>query len=168
MALSEARAWPSVYDAGVPRWELRGQAISFGLWLAITGIAAYLKPNPVGHGTHQYLGLPPCPSVLMFDRPCPGCGLTTSWTALVHGDFAFAFHAHPLGPILYGIFTAVALLGGYGFLTGQRLRTYTDKVTRLTGIDAAAFVIFGVARFALMPHFAAKYERALFEASKQP
>ena len=146
MALSEARHWPSIYDEGVPRREIRGQATCFALWTGVTAIGAFLHPSPNGHGTHELLGLPPCPSVLMFDRPCPGCGLTTSWSAFIHGDFALAFHAHPLGPLAYMIFTGLALFGGYGFVTGRRLRIYSNKVAKISGILVAIFLLRSGAR----------------------
>src|SRR5438270_12571671 len=96
----------ALYESAEPRKRLSGQLMFFGVWLAITGFGAYLHPDPSGHGTHTQLGLPPCPSVLLFNRPCPGCGLTTSFTAFIHGDLASAFHAHPLGPLLYVGITA--------------------------------------------------------------
>src|SRR5690348_8767324 len=94
---------------------LSGQLIVTGIWATITVIGACLSPDPSGHGTHQQLGLPPCPSVLLFNRPCPGCGLTTSWTATIHGHFAEAFAAHPLGPILYGLLTLFAIINLMAF-----------------------------------------------------
>jgi membrane associated rhomboid family serine protease len=30
--------------------------------------------------------------------PCPGCGLTRSWSLTAHGDLAGAFARHPFGP----------------------------------------------------------------------
>ena len=30
---------------------------------------------------------------------CPGCGLTRSWVALMHGNLADSIREHPLGPI---------------------------------------------------------------------
>jgi len=36
-----------------------------------------------GHGTHQQLGLPPCTFYVIFQRPCPACGMTTSWAWLL-------------------------------------------------------------------------------------
>src|SRR5437868_6835162 len=103
---------------------LAGQLVWFVLWAAVPGFAIYLTPSAAGHGTHQELGLPLCPSVLLFDRPCPGCGLTTSWTALVHGDIALAFRAHALGPIFYLIFTAGAWTGFVGWLRGCRVNVH--------------------------------------------
>ena len=103
---------------------LRGQLVVTFIWAIITGIGIALHPDRYGHGTHQQLGLPPCPSVLLFGRPCPGCGLTTSWTAFIHGHFAEAFHAHPLGPILYLLFTAVAIVNVYAYF--KRYHVCTD------------------------------------------
>ncbi|MDR3687843.1 MAG: DUF2752 domain-containing protein [Fimbriimonas sp.] len=118
-----------------------------------------LHPNKSGHGTHEQLGLPPCPSVLIFDRPCPGCGLTTSWTALIHGDFAYAFHAHPLGPPMYLIFTLSALFALYGWWKGKRFATDTPEFNRVMIVTVIVFLAFGFARMALTPHFATGAER---------
>src|SRR5881394_3155534 len=104
----------ALYEPAINRKKIAGQLAYFGAWLTVTVIGACLHPSATGHGTHEQLGLPPCPSVLLFDRPCPGCGLTTSFTAFVHGDFGFAFHAHPLGPLMYVALTTWAWLGLYG------------------------------------------------------
>jgi hypothetical protein len=137
------------------------QLIWFLVWLGVTSVALYLTPDPSGHGTHQQLGMPPCPSVLLFDRPCPGCGLTTSWTALVHGQLGMAFRAHPLGPIFYAFFTAGALLGMYGWI--KNLRLQTDARWANIGMTAfvAIFLGFGALRMAFSPGFAVPSERWL-------
>ena len=36
--------------------------------------------------------------------PCPGCGLTRSFSALSHGRPGLAFRMHPLGPFIYAGF----------------------------------------------------------------
>jgi hypothetical protein len=131
------------------------------MWLGITAFAIYLTPNVAGHGTHQSLGLPPCPSVLLFDRPCPGCGLTTSWTALVHGQFNLAFRSHALGPILYILFTIGALTGMVAWIRGLRVNMESKWLSRaMTGV-IAVFILFGFARMALTPGFAMPSERWL-------
>ena len=140
------------------RAHLIGQVILFGIWAAVTGFGIYLSPNPHGHGTHEQLGLPPCPSVLFFNRPCPGCGLTTSWTSTIHGHFVDAFKAHPLGPILYLAFTAMALINIWAF--AKRLRVNTGSRRWSIGIVAGAVIFFGfgIARFILVSNYAAPDE----------
>lgn len=137
-----------LYDAGWPRKKLAGQAVWFVVWLAVTVIGLCLTPNHDQHGTHRQLGLPPCPMVLFFHRPCPGCGLTTSWTAFLHGDLPLAFQAHPLGPILYLLFTGVVLFGAYGWVKKLRLRT--DSRTFNWGLTSVfvVFLSFGLVRLA--------------------
>jgi hypothetical protein len=81
-------------------------ALALGL-LAPLGVAAVLTPEPSGHGTHQQLGLPPCTFSVLFGRPCPSCGMTTSWACLVRGQWIDAFWANAGGSLL-GILAAVA------------------------------------------------------------
>ncbi len=144
-----------------PGYPIMGQLAWFGFWLVITGIALWLHPAASGHGTHEQLGLAPCPSVLIMDRPCPGCGLTTSWTAFVHGDFRTAFHAHPLGPILYLGFTASAWIGLVGYFKKQRLITDSVEVSRFMVGVATVFLCFGLIRMAVTPHYANSLENAM-------
>ena len=130
------------------------------VWVAVTAIGLSLKPDAHGHGTHQRLGLPPCPSVLLFDRPCPGCGLTTSWTALLHGDFALAFHAHALGPFLYLAFTLFAL-GTFGLALRRRRWVETRWHTPAYAVGLALFLGYGFFRMSTTPHYATTRERLM-------
>lgn len=60
-----------------------------GLGLGIFGLlilARGLQPNPDGLGTHEQLGLPPCGFKMFFGKPCPSCGMTTSWAHAVRGQ----------------------------------------------------------------------------------
>lgn len=141
---------------------LLGQVFIFAVWLAITGFGIYLSPDKYGHGTHQQLGLPPCPSVLFFDRPCPGCGLTTSWTAFIHGHWAEAFHAHPLGPFLYLGFTWFALANLASAYKKRRLDTTSKAWSWGIMICAVTFFGFGILRFILTPHYASPGEVSRF------
>ena len=65
--------------------------------LSFWGVGLYLVPDPRGHGTHQQLGLPPCLIYFLTGRSCPSCGLTTSVSALLHGNFALAWRVNPFG-----------------------------------------------------------------------
>lgn len=132
---------------------LRGQLMWFLLWAGVTAFAAVLNPDPHLHGTHQQLGLPPCPSVIFFHRPCPGCGLTTSFTAFVHGHWAQAFEAHAFGPILYLLFTVTALVCGWNWLKRIRFDTDTKAFNLALGTLVGVFLAYGAIRFALMQNY---------------
>jgi hypothetical protein len=141
-----------MFEPGHPRRKLAGQAVWAGVFLAATAVAAFvLVPSAAGFGTHRQLGLPPCPSMLAFGKPCPGCGLTTSWSSLLHGDVAGAFRAHPLGPVAYALFGAAALAALYGWFRGWRFMADTPVVNRAFGALVVAFVVFGVWRFVATP-----------------
>ena len=132
------------------RRELSAYFAWFLIWVAVTVVAAVLTPHPDGHGTHRQLGFPPCPSVLLLNRPCPGCGLTTSWTATVHGQLSQAIAAHPLGPILYIGFTVSALLA-LGAWVRRRAFVYTVGFHRLSWVLIAAYFAFSTYRFLYPP-----------------
>ncbi|MCG9894794.1 MAG: DUF2752 domain-containing protein [Fimbriimonadaceae bacterium] len=126
-----------------------GQLLYFLLWVAVTGIAAWLTPSPHGHGTHTQLGLAPCPSILLFDRPCPGCGLTTAFAWTVRGRLDLAFESHAMGSLLYLVFTASAWYGFAGWLKRRKW----DSGRRLFWAASAftlALLIYGWVRFALV------------------
>lgn len=79
----------------------RGLMVSAGCVLAgMLAIGAWLTPDPSGRGTHQQLGLPPCTFSLMVGRPCPSCGMTTSWTYLMHAQPWAALQANIGGVLL--------------------------------------------------------------------
>lgn len=150
----------SLSEPATSRRDLGGSLVLSLLWVFVTVVGLCLTPDAHGHGTHQRLGLPPCPSVLLFDRPCPGCGLTTSWTALLHGDLALAFHAHALGPFLYFGFTAFALGTFALFLKRRRWRDGRWVTPAFTALFAV-FLGYGLVRMASTPHYATAWERMM-------
>ncbi|MBS1708829.1 MAG: DUF2752 domain-containing protein [Armatimonadetes bacterium] len=106
-----------------------------------------MRPSPIGHATHTQLGLPPCPSVVLFHRPCPGCGLTTSWTHLLHGDLAASLHDHPFGPLLYLFFTLGTVMAAYGIAKKKVVDTNTKPMNVALVALMVAFLGFGFWRF---------------------
>ncbi len=145
---------------GVPRCKLGTQLGWFLLWLGTTAVALYVTPNAAGHGTHQNLGFPPCPSVLATGRPCPGCGLTTSFAWTVRGSFANAFHAHALGTVLYALFTTAALLALWGFST-RRSVELNRSWDRGILVLLVVFLGYGGIRFALSADYATPKEEMI-------
>lgn len=141
------------FEDGWDRRRLRGQFTWFVAWVIITVIGAIiLRPDPAGHGTHQQLGLPPCPSVVFFGRPCPGCGLTTSWTSVLHGQITQSIEAHPLGAFLYLLFTASALACGYGYWKQRRFVSDSKGANAFMFGVAVAVLGYGAWRFATVPY----------------
>ena len=63
-------------------------------------------------GFHTDLPGISCPLRALTGIPCPGCFLTRGVAASLHGDFATAWHWHPIGPVaaaLLLIWSGVAL-----------------------------------------------------------
>jgi hypothetical protein len=63
-------------------------------------------------------GPPFCPTALLFDLPCPGCGLTRAAFELVSGNFHAALHLHPLSPLLLPLFAGALAVVLYDYVRG--------------------------------------------------
>lgn len=63
-------------------------------------LAFCLEPAPQGYGTHQKLGLPPCTFRALVGRPCPSCGMTTSFSHFVRGEFRKSVRTNAAGCLL--------------------------------------------------------------------
>lgn len=135
------------------RKSLSGQLVWFVFWLGVTLVGFYLTPSPAGHGTHTQLGLAPCASASTLGRPCPGCGLTTSFTATVHGQLLTAFKANAFGPFLYILFTLSALTCGITYARKIRFVTDTRGFNWALGILVGAFLLYGGLRFLLVTDY---------------
>ena len=118
----------------------------FTAWCVITVIGLILTPSADGHGTHRQLGFPPCPSVLMLGRPCPGCGLTTSWTSLLHGDLGHSIAAHPFGPLFYFGFTISAFVALWAYWR-QKYFVYAKSFNVAMAAIVVVYLAFSVWRF---------------------
>lgn len=62
--------------------------------LVLLVVAAMLRPDASGLGTHQQLGLPPCSMRVLFGVRCPACGMTTSWSHFMRGDWIASFQSN--------------------------------------------------------------------------
>ena len=74
-------------------------ALALGL-AAVLGVARGLEPDPKGFGTHTQLGLWPCGFRAATGRPCPTCGMTTSFAWSARADLGRAWRANPAGSLL--------------------------------------------------------------------
>ncbi len=74
-------------------------AFAVGLATVIV-VARRLEPDPRGFGTHEQLGLSPCAFKATTGRPCPTCGMTTSFAWSVRGRPDRSWRANPAGSLL--------------------------------------------------------------------
>ena len=82
------------------RWSKVVLLVAIATVLALFSLARALRPSPLGYGTHQQLGLPPCSSVALFGIRCPACGMTTAWSYALRGQWIDAWHANAGGLVL--------------------------------------------------------------------
>jgi Protein of unknown function (DUF2752) len=77
--------------------------LALGL-VIVFSIARWLNPYENGEArrleTHLQLGLPPCNFRLLTGLPCPSCGMTTSFSLLMHGDWRNSLRANAVGTLL--------------------------------------------------------------------
>lgn len=139
------------FDAGWPRKHLSGHLLWFLGWVAVVAVALWLRASPAGHGTHTQLGLPPCPTVLLWDRLCPGCGMTTSFVATMHGQWDVALRAHPFGPLVFLLYSLSALACLYGFFKERRFNTDGKAFNVALACLASVFFAFGFWRAVTEP-----------------
>lgn len=126
------------------RW---GHALLLLGVLVMFGVGLYLTPDARGHGTHQQLGLPPCTIHFLTGRPCPSCGLTTSVSAILHGQFALAWRANPIGFLIVGAAIAVALNSLIALTRGRTLRIEPNRFNLLLIALLALWLLHGIVRF---------------------
>lgn len=90
---------------GTPRTGLIVRLLLLLVAVGLAGvfaIAFWLNPyepdgTPRTMATHMQLGMPPCNFVLSTGKPCPACGMTTSFALLVRGDLANSLRANWAG-----------------------------------------------------------------------
>lgn len=74
-------------------------------FLGIFAVAAWIHPylpdgSPRTMASHTQLGMPECNMVTWTGKPCPSCGMTTSFSLLVHGDIGNSLKANWVGTLL--------------------------------------------------------------------
>jgi hypothetical protein len=107
-------------DTRITRFVRTGLLVIAGVLAAIFAIAFCLNPydedgTPRRMATHTQLGMPPCNFVLLTGKPCPACGMTTSFALLVRGDVSSSLQANWAGTliaVLWALTMVWAVAGG--------------------------------------------------------
>ena len=94
---------------------------------AILALSAWFKPVGSGVGTHEQLDLPPCSFLERTGYPCPTCGLTTSVSAMAHGEIFLALKSHPFGVVIFVATMILAAAGAIELLTGRKAMSKLGK-----------------------------------------
>jgi hypothetical protein len=102
----------------------------------------------------QGIGFPLCYFRALFHLPCPGCGLSRSFSSIVHLRLGEALGYHPFGLIAFPLLLGVLVVSlmprrAQGAITGWLdQRDATVRRSYLTAVWA--FLVFGVARMAYL------------------
>jgi len=112
------------------------------LLLSLLLTAAVLKPSPIGMGTHQQLGLPPCSLVVLAGIRCPSCGMTTSWAHLMRGNLLASVRANSGGTL----FALAAIASGPWLLVSGlagrwRMWRPNERTVLILGLSIIAVTI---------------------------
>src|SRR5262249_40101558 len=94
--------------AGTPRTGLivrLSLLIVAGGLVCVFGGARWIDPyepdgTPRTMSTHTQLGMAPCGFLIATGKPCPACGMTTSFALLVRGEVAASLRANWAGTLI--------------------------------------------------------------------
>ena len=131
-AVAAGRGRGSVFGADLVG---QGDWSSVFVWLvlflgpvAVLVTAATLTPSLAGHGTNTQLGLPPCGFLVATGYPCPGCGLTTSFSHMIRMQVGGAFMANPFGILLFLCTAAMVPVAGLGIVRRMPVIDLLDRL----------------------------------------
>jgi hypothetical protein len=85
------------------RVSIGGRVLATAIAAGCLGVlitAAVLVPSPTGVGTHTAMGLRPCQFLATTGLPCPGCGMTTSFSWFARGNIEASLYVQPMGTML--------------------------------------------------------------------
>jgi hypothetical protein len=111
--------------------------------LAVLITATLLPPARAGVGTHQRMGFPACAWMATTGLPCPTCGMTTSFSHFVRGNWVASVYVQPMGFVL-ALLTGIAFWGGlYIALTARPIQRQLQRLPMVWLIGA--FMAIGIA-----------------------
>jgi hypothetical protein len=120
---------------------------------AVFAVAVILDPYdaegiPLRSETHRQLGLPECTFKTLYNKPCPSCGLTTSFSLLLHGDVLSSIQANSVGTLL-ACFLLLVLAWAFVSLGRNRL-IWIRSLERALTWTVAVFLVLLLVRWAFV------------------
>ncbi len=99
-------------------------------------------------GSHTRMGLPPCEFYVTFGKPCPACGLTTSFALLLHGDVMNSVRANAVGTLLALFWMALIPWSLLITLRGRYL--WVNSIERASLWAGGAFMLLLLVRWGIV------------------
>lgn len=115
-----------------PRTSAAARWVALGVFVgctALLGVAAWLKPDPRGFGTHEQLGSAPCGMLILTGYPCPTCGMTTAFSHFVRLQWFQSFLTQPAGFVLALATLCFAVLAGRTLVLGRWPRRFLPVIS---------------------------------------
>jgi hypothetical protein len=101
----------------------------------------------------QGAGVPLCVFRFVTGLPCPGCGLTRSFSCILHGDFARGYDYHPFGYVLLPLFLIAAatvfLPASFRLRLENVVRSRQAQLRHVYLTFIYGFIAFGAVRIAV-------------------
>ncbi|MFQ5425198.1 MAG: DUF2752 domain-containing protein [Phycisphaerae bacterium] len=125
-------------------WRVRATygAVSI-ICAGVLSLAVWLRPDVRGFGTHEQMHLPPCGFMVTSGLPCPTCGMTTSFSLMMHGHPLAAVIAQPAGAVLClaavaGMITAMIIA-----VSGRVPRVNWDRIGPVRLVMGVGILLMG-------------------------
>jgi len=133
---------------------VRLSLLAVGLALAgVFAVACYLNPydadgTPRTMATHTQLGMPPCNFVVMTGKPCPACGMTTSFALLVRGDLIASLRANWAGTFVALLWAVTMIWAVASAFKGRPLFVPRGKGELVLTVSVGVVLVLMLARWA--------------------
>jgi hypothetical protein len=113
-----------------------------GTAVSLLVIGTMLPPSPAGIGTHRRMGFQACEFERITRLPCPTCGMTTSFSWFVRGNWLASLYVQPMG-------FALALAAGATFWGGMYIAITGRPIHRLLRQIPGVWLVCGAMGFGI-------------------
>lgn len=135
------------------KWYVRAVLLTMGMGLAaVFAIATMINPYgpdgvPRRMATHTQIGLPECNFVALTGKPCPSCGMTTSFALLVRGDVRESLNANWVGTTLAVFWAGLLVWAVASGLTGRSLMIRPGRGELVVTVVVGVFLVLMLGRW---------------------